>query len=82
MKGGWVMKNRLVQFTKRVNKEDIYSEVIDVQYHLFTNCDDNLGFIHDPVYRRFIDNGYLWSAVDFKLEWAYMIGFTISECVK
>ena len=76
------MGNRLVQFTKHVNKEDTHSEVIDVQYHLFTNCDEILGFIHDPIYRGFIDKGYLWSAIDFEIEWADMIGFTISECVK
>ena len=76
------MFNRLVQFTKRVNSEDTHSPVIDVQYHLFLNCDSFFGFIHDPLFQGFLDKDYNWSAIDFTPEWADMIGFTSSECIK
>lgn len=54
--------------------------IVDSQFHVFDKCLTRVEFIHDELFKAFMNKGYLWSAVPFNLDLAYHCGFTISNC--
>lgn len=66
----------LVCFTKWF--ED--NTVMDRQYHVFTDCLNQIEFVHDSITKAFLAKGYTWSAVPFPLVLAYNCDFTVSKC--
>lgn len=72
------MFNMLVEFTKY--NGDVLGEVVDIQYHYFTNCKDRFSFLDDPIYKTALSKGYKWSSIDFPYELAAKCGFTMSDC--
>lgn len=69
------MENMLVSFRKGN----------DLQYHCFTGCDSIIAFVHDPVFKAFMDRDYTWSAIplpDQLVNDSSLMFFTISEVEK
>lgn len=66
---------KLVSFTKQID-----GCVVDIQYHVFeVAAIYDVSFVHDELFRSFMDKGYTWSAVVFPEILAYSCGFTISK---
>lgn len=69
------MENMLVSFRKDN----------DQQFHCFTGCDSLISFVHDSVFRSFMDHGYTWSAIplpDQLVNDSSLMFFTVSEVEK
>lgn len=69
---------KLVSFTKQID-----NCIIDIQYHVFeVSAFYDVSFVHDDLFRTFMDKGYTWSAVVFPEDLVYSCGFTISKVVE
>lgn len=66
----------LVCFTKKYDD----GTVSDRQYHVFCKCLYETEFVHDSIFKAFIEKGYTWSAVPFTENFAYNCDFTMSNC--
>lgn len=52
----------------------------DYQYHCFTGCSSIISFVHDPLFRKFMNKDYQWTSIPLPDELVFQLDFfTFSE---